>query len=593
MKLNEVTTFAPGSQKILTESWQELTEAQQVHLNRWEKELWPMLEQYTRLAEATLTPDQIKSIFQGAEQSAMAGGNNTSMLGKAGKIAKLPVDMAKKIDQKINQLGKMAQDAGPVQNADAKFEKLKADIKSKNSDSKVVKGIEAVSNWAKENPGKATLGVAILTTIAAFAGGPAGGAAAGLILRSTKGLLQGEKLSTAVGKSAKVAAYGALAGAAFRYISDAVWENIATAGDADLEALAGSFEEANMTAAKDAVFAEKGFTPDVLEGSTKLTMSGNINNFYYNYDTILTPEQISEFEGFESALRDTTTFTPEYYQEAAKFHDFMAEITQENKELTGLWNALKDIPEQSWTTDQVKQWSAASDNLDKLLNAIEASGEGAAAAVTGAMTAVDSKVDSAQKAKPIPPKEKEQLELALKGGGMAQPVDKNFDKNQKLSDFGPVGDKAESIDMEARFEQFLAEAPAQGKLPLNNPNTMGAKLKRGAGKLAGKAAGAVKQKAKDLGNKVTANKLFKAWKSAGSPTDTGSIVNILSDAGMSNDQIAQIGQEANVELKPSTVQQPKQKPGQAPSNQKLVALADQIKQAKLQDVVKQMLMKPA
>ena len=208
MKLNEVTTFAPGSQKILTESWQELTEAQQVHLNRWEKELWPMLEQYTRLAEATLTPDQIKSIFKGAEQSAMAGGNNTSMLGKAGKIAKLPVDMAKKIDQKINQLGKMAQDAGPVQNADAKFEKLKADIKSKNSDSKVVKGIEAVSNWAKENPGKATLGVAILTTIAAFAGGPAGGAAAGLILRSTKGLLQGEKLSTAVGKSAKVAAYG-------------------------------------------------------------------------------------------------------------------------------------------------------------------------------------------------------------------------------------------------------------------------------------------------------------------------------------------------------------------------------------------------
>ena len=60
--------------------------------------------------------------------------------------------------------------------------------------------------------GKASIAVGILTTVAAFAGGPMGGAAAGLILRSTKDLLQGEKLSTAVGKSVKTAAYGAPAG---------------------------------------------------------------------------------------------------------------------------------------------------------------------------------------------------------------------------------------------------------------------------------------------------------------------------------------------------------------------------------------------
>jgi len=118
--------------------------------------------------------------------------------------------------------------------------------------------------------------------------------------------------------------------------------------------------------------------------------------------------------------------------------------------------------------------------------------------------------------------------------------------------------------MEDRFELYLAEAdPAQGELPLNNPNTLGAKLKRGAGKLANKAAGAagqaagavggkIKQTAKNVGNKVTADKLTKAWTKMGSPLDSGSIANILADAGMSNDQIKSIGQTSKVELEPTS-----------------------------------------
>ena len=53
------------------------------------------------------------------------------------------------------------------------------------------------------------------------------------------------------------------------------------------------------------------------------------------------------------------------------------------------------------------------------------------------------------KVKPIDPKEKEQLELDLKGGG----------------------DKKESLSMEERFELFLIEKdPEQGELPLDNQN---------------------------------------------------------------------------------------------------------------------------
>jgi len=198
MKLNEVTLFENKSHRILQEGWQDLTEAQKLYQSRWERELWPLLEQYVQLCENKLTPDEIQKVFTSAEQVQNALGKNTNALGKAGNAAKaaakLPIDLAKKIDAKITELGRAAQNAEAVVNADAKFEKLKADIMKSKPDNKVVKGITAVSDWAKENPGKASIAVGILTTIAAFAGGPAGGLAAGMILRSTKELLQGEKL---------------------------------------------------------------------------------------------------------------------------------------------------------------------------------------------------------------------------------------------------------------------------------------------------------------------------------------------------------------------------------------------------------------
>ena len=246
MKLNEVITSK--TQTILNEGWQDLNEAQQNYLTRFELELWPLVESYAKLAEAELTSDQIQAIFKGAEETAMASGDNKTALGKAGSAvgaaAKLPIDLAKKVDAKINELGKLAQNAGPIKNADAKFEELKKKIGS--SDGKIVAGVKAVSDWAKANPGKASLAVGILTTVAAFAGGPLGGAAAGLVLRSTKDLLQGEKLSTAVGKSVKTAAYGALAGLAIQGLTDNMVDNIATGSEAEADAMMDAFEKPTL-----------------------------------------------------------------------------------------------------------------------------------------------------------------------------------------------------------------------------------------------------------------------------------------------------------------------------------------------------------
>jgi len=275
---------------------------------------------------------------------------------------------------------------------------------------------------------------------------------------------------------------------------------------------------------------------------------------------------MSQYETLSNAVSSADTFSPEHYAAAAKFHDFMGGLvdSSEAKNLTAAWDALKEIPKDQLTTANLDTLIAQSDSGTEVLNALTKAGGTIAAAAQGALATVDDTAKNAQKSKPVDAETKKQLELDLKGGSDAKPVDKNFDKSQKLSDFGAVGDKAESMSMEDRFELYLAEAdPAQGELPLNNPNTLGAKLKRGAGKLANKAAGAagqaagavggkIKQTAKNVGNKVTADKLTKAWTKMGSPLDSGSIANILADAGMSNDQIKSIGQTSKVELEPTS-----------------------------------------
>src|SRR5210317_1668533 len=218
------------------------------------------VEQY--VMEANLTADQINQLFTGIEQGATAAGGNRTAIGKGVDVAKLPVEAVKWIDSKINELGRLMQNAGPVKNADAKFEELKQKIGSK--DTKVVNAVKAVSDWAKENPGKASIAVGILTAAAAIAGGPLGGAVAGFLARATKDLLQGEKLSTAAGKSLKTAAYGALAGMAFNYISDTITDNIANATDADITAQWDSLDAAAKADALAGVNAEYGGLVDQL-----------------------------------------------------------------------------------------------------------------------------------------------------------------------------------------------------------------------------------------------------------------------------------------------------------------------------------------
>ena len=564
MKITEVNQFPKSNRtaSILTEGYQELTETQRVYLGRWEKELWPLLEEFKKVSEASLTADEIQAIFKGAEAQSIAGGQNKTALGKVGSvaagIAKLPVDIAKKVDAKINELGAMAQKAGPIKNMDQKFEELKKKIEAENSDSKIVQGIKKVSDWAKENPGKASLAVGILTTVAAFAGGPMGGAAAGLIFRASKDLLQGEKLSTAVGKSVKTAAYGALAGMAFRYISDNIIDNIAAANEAEVAAMEKGFMDANYQDAVKGAYADAGMADGALEGAKKLTLQGNVNAFYYNYETVLTADQVAQYNQFKSVLGGLKTFSPEYYQEVAKMHEFLAGAQVANKELTTLAQTLSDIPKDAISVGQIDQLIAKYDEVEPLLNAVIDTTPKVAAVAQGAAAMIDDKAKEMHKSKPIDAEEKKQLELGLIGGEDNPADDRVAVRGTESVSYADA--------YEHLYEQYLAEAPAatatadaQGELPLNNPNTLGAKAGRGIKgalgavggaikKGASAVGGAVKSTAKELGQKITVKKLNSEWEKMGKPTDSGAIYNILSSFGMSDDNIKAVGTEANVSI---------------------------------------------
>jgi hypothetical protein len=104
--------------------------------------------------------------------------------------------------------------------ADQKFEKLKNDINKKFPDSKLLDGISNLGIWMKENPGKSAAVIGVLTALASLAGGPVGGAIAGQVLRGAAELIKGEKLSTAIGKGVKTAAFGFLSGKAFEMLGN-------------------------------------------------------------------------------------------------------------------------------------------------------------------------------------------------------------------------------------------------------------------------------------------------------------------------------------------------------------------------------------
>lgn len=308
------------------------------------------------LIEASLTQDQIIQVFTGVEQQAAAGGNNRTLVGKA-------VDIPGKVNDIINKAGQWLQDTTPVKMADQKFEDLKAKVAAKFPE--LDQQLTSLGTWMKENPGKSAFVIGVLTALASVAGGPAGGAIAGQVLRGAAELIKGEKLSTAVGKGIKTAALGYLSGKAFEMLGN--W-------------MAGFREQAIPFGPEDAGLER------VSWGAAKTLRGPGM-------------EWTETTQGFNALVRS---------EDAAAIREAMTQIKQGD---LSSFDTLKSMAEWIKTKDYTSSldtmvqgaWKAAKDN-DSLLtfintakDGLQALSQGAVAASTGSKS--EPKTESLSKSK--------------------------------------------------------------------------------------------------------------------------------------------------------------------------------------------------
>jgi len=158
-----------------------------------------------KICEATLTADQIQQLFQQVEQGATAAGGNRTLIGQ-GK------DVATAVNAAWEDLKTKVQNSGPVQNIDAQYDQAAEKLKqATGGDAGVMQYVEKYRKFAKEHPVAQSLIYAALIAAAGISGAGVGGAAALGLLKMTDKLLQGEKFSSAAYAGAKTGAmaYGA------------------------------------------------------------------------------------------------------------------------------------------------------------------------------------------------------------------------------------------------------------------------------------------------------------------------------------------------------------------------------------------------
>jgi len=515
--------------KLITEGWNEpaFTLFEQKTVHPW----ITSIERY--VVEAQLSQDQINNLFTGVEQGATASGSNRTAIGKGADVAKLPVEAVKWINNKVNELGKAAKETGPVKNIDAKFAELKTKIGDK--DNNVVKAVKAVSDWAKANPGKASIAVAILTAAAAIAGGPLGGAVAGFLTRATKDLLQGEDLSTAVGKSAKTAAIGALVGMATELVSTAEIEAIADGGAQEIADQVEVIKDANLQDSlaemPDDVAAVWEQNPNLEDYAKSYKTSIQFGTGYgASYEGILQQDQMDQLNALSKAMDKANAidaFSEETNRRSVEYVEYLKSLTATNSDMNAAAEYLKDA--RDLTDAQLEVIAASKESLVQTVEQVKQAAEVGTAAAQGAATA---------------------------GVERGAPQESAVSKGQKLSEgqvyllFNRITNTNDHmLENKMMFESVFDAVKHYNKQeleegPMDVLKKAGSAIKKGAKAVGGaiakgaKATGAgIAGAAKQVTTKVTAEKLMTAWKKAGAPTDSDEVYNVIKGLGVADDVI--------------------------------------------------------
>ena len=558
--------------KLITEGWNDprLTLLETQHLVPFIKSF----ENY--IVEANLNPQQISQLFTDVEKGATAAGGNRTVLGKG-------TDAVTFVNTKMKELGQAVKKTGPVANADAKFAELKAKIGAK--DGKVVQAIQGVSDWAKANPGKATIAVSILTVAAGMAGGPLGGAIGGFLMRATKDLLQGKDLSSAVGSSLKTAAVGALVGVISNNIDFGAQDVEGGINTVGLETDGGDIVDAVGDAADGAP------VEDILASLTQAEYTQEMAEKLYNAqierfggkvsESMITkiadsidisgsyPDNFSaKIDG--SFIRGSIFLTPdeasEFAKQGFKGMDILGDEASEwlNNNVEGYGNnATADVASSTDGADaanpEVEPEAIAGEKVEVLDS--PSRGDIQTAETPEQLIQDGDKIDRRLSKGSV----KTYIDAENSGAGGAQAkytittdADGNYVKTytRPLGGGGSVtaGESTQfkPIQIETIIE-WCDQSPAvmltEGPLDAikKGAAAAGGAIKKGAAAVGAKAA----KVGKGLTTKVTADKLNKAWAVAGKPTDSDKIAGVLRQQGVDDKVLAPVYKQLGAKLPPA------------------------------------------
>jgi hypothetical protein len=508
------------------------------------------------LKEAALTPDQIQKLFQQIEQDATAAGGNRTMLGK-GK------DAAAAVNKAWEDLKTKIQDSGPIKNVDSAYDSAVAKIEAGlgGPDNAVNQVIQKYRAFAKAHPIAQGLIYSALIAAAGISGAGLGGAAVLGLLKMTDKLLQGEKFSSAAYQGGKTGAMAYAAG----QIGKAMRGDQAPAGGAT-DAAAGTPIKGARGLADEAerIFREKVANGEVTDyNSYQEGMQDSIQQALEKSGGKISFQSQDTARMILKAKLDNVVAQGNGGQFTGSGPEKAAELI---KQLGGQVDADK-VAQQTSAAAQMAQANANSGALSNVASAA------ASTPPQGAGMSADylNKVISGEVSRPKIDIEKAQAALdwqAQNGGqlaGAATDAASSAAKGYSQEYLQKVisGEHPRPMISVEKAKELLNQMQGSSDtgVPyidnLNRLNAQGIRLRedqirrlfriidglpvnegmwdtiKGA---AGNALGAVANKAatvgKNLTTKVTADKLMSAWKSAGSPTESGEVKAFLQQQGV-------------------------------------------------------------
>lgn len=167
-----------------------------------------------------LSTNEITKLFRAASAYSKGEEPKKGMFSKMGEKAKAGKEAVQKLTQAVKSGAKKLQNTEPVQGFDTKVAEILQKWKGKlGEDNKAVKMAQQLGEFGNKHPKKTAFIIYVLSALSGAIGTPAFGMAAGTALRTAMGLAKGERASSALGKSAKAAAIGAVGGIVGDYIS--------------------------------------------------------------------------------------------------------------------------------------------------------------------------------------------------------------------------------------------------------------------------------------------------------------------------------------------------------------------------------------